>query len=91
MPVPKRKRSRSRRDMRFANKGLSIGQIGLCNNCDAPLLSHQVCKECGFYKGRKVLTTKVDRTVKRTEVNSVRQAREQAAQAAREAQVGTES
>ncbi len=78
MPVPKRKRSRQRRDKRFANKGLSIAQVGLCNNCDAPQLSHQVCKDCGFYKGRKVLTTKTERTVKRTAVNEVRQSRQAA-------------
>ncbi len=78
MPVPKRKRSRQRRDKRFANKGLSIPQVGLCNNCDAPQLSHQVCKDCGFYKGRKILTTKADRTVKRTGVQEVRQNRQTA-------------
>lgn len=75
MPVPKRKRSRQRRDKRFANKGLSFPQVGLCSNCDAPLLGHQACKECGFYKGRKVLATKTERSDRRAVVNDARQQR----------------
>ncbi len=27
--------------------------IGTCEKCKAPALSHQACKECGFYKGRQ--------------------------------------
>ena len=81
MPVPKRKRSRQRRDKRFANKGLKIGQIGLCVSCDAPILSHQACKECGFYKGRKVLTTKAERGEQRTTFAQGRQKRLEALEA----------
>jgi hypothetical protein len=25
------------------------------------MMPHQVCKECGYYKGRKILRTKTDR------------------------------
>lgn len=65
MPVPKRKRSRARRDSRFANKGIKVKAITLCKQCAAPLVPHVVCQGCGFYKGKKVITTKVDRTQKR--------------------------
>ena len=65
MPVPKRKRSRARRDKRFANKGLYLGQFGLCPSCETPIVSHQACKACGFYKGRKVMITKDERAGKR--------------------------
>lgn len=63
MPVPKRKRSRSRRDKRFANKGIKESAVAHClqANCNAPLVPHQACKECGFYKGAKVMKTKADR------------------------------
>lgn len=67
MPVPKRKRSRARRDSRFANKGLKPAAIAACAQCQAPLATHQVCSSCGFYKGRKVMTTKLDRALKRKE------------------------
>ncbi len=65
MPVPKRKRSRRRRDQRFANKGISVKSISGCSHCSAPQSGHQVCSECGFYKGRKVMPTKADRRLKK--------------------------
>ena len=60
MPVPKRKLSRSRRDMRSANKHITPQPFALCQHegCKAPLLPHRVCTGCGFYKGVKVLEVK---------------------------------
>ena len=75
MPVPKRKRSRARRDSRFANKGVKVKSLGACSNCQAPALGHTACKECGFYKGVKVLATKNERAVKRMEIRSAKQAK----------------
>lgn len=83
MPVPKRKRSRARRDSRFANKGIAIKANTGCHQCSAPIPTHTACKECGYYKGVKVLVTKADRAQKRGEVRSAQQARtQQAAQSA---------
>ncbi|HSC25407.1 MAG TPA: 50S ribosomal protein L32 [Candidatus Babeliales bacterium] len=65
MPVPKRKRSRARRDSRFANKGIKVKAITGCLNCKDPIVPHTACKNCGFYKGVKVLVTKADRKIKR--------------------------
>lgn len=75
MPVPKRKRSRARRDSRFANKGIKAQAITECKTCKAPSMPHQVCKNCGHYKGVKVLKTKAERTLKRTESRQAQQAR----------------
>ncbi len=72
MPVPKRKRSRARRDSRFANKGIQVKAITGCTQCSAPIVPHAACKKCGFYKGAKVLSTKAERTVKRLAVKSVK-------------------
>ncbi len=70
MPVPKRKRSRARRDSRHANKGLKPKTFAACSNCQECIAPHTACKKCGFYKGRKVVTTKAERVVKRTEVRT---------------------
>ncbi len=75
MPVPKRKRSRARRDSRFANKGVKIKALATCKNCKAVQMPHQVCKNCGHYKGVKVLVTKAERTLKRNETKKAQQAR----------------
>ena len=72
MPVPKRKRSRARRDSRFANKGIKVKAIAGCLNCKDPIVPHTACKNCGFYKGVKVLVTKTDRKVKRLAVKTAK-------------------
>ena len=33
-------------------------QVNHCQHCRAPRLPHRVCKVCGFYGGRQVLTIK---------------------------------
>lgn len=74
MPTPKRKVSKSRRDKRSANKGIKPKATTLCQTCQAPLSCHQVCKECGYYKGTKILRTKTDRMYTR---GQTRQAKEE--------------
>jgi large subunit ribosomal protein L32 len=74
MPVPKRKRSRTRRDKRFANKGIQVKALTSCQNCKTPLMPHSACRSCGFYKGAKVMDVKNDRSVKRAQVRQAKQA-----------------
>ncbi len=80
MPVPKRKRSRSRRDKRFANKGMKEKAFAKCANCQEPIMTHQACKACGHYKGRKIFSTKADRAVKRAETRKTKEAKKDAAE-----------
>lgn len=84
MPVPKRKRSRARRDSRFANKGLKVQAFSSCSQCKEPLASHQACKHCGYYKGRKVLKTKTERSMKRAEQMQKKQSKNASEQAAQD-------
>ena len=79
MPVPKRKRSRARRDKRFANWGIAIKQLTACSNCDVAIMPHQACSSCGYYKGAKVMNTKSDRSVGRQELRTAKQSRGSAA------------
>lgn len=82
MPVPKRKTSKSRRDKRSANKGLSVKSVAACQTCAAPVAPHQVCYECGRYKGVKVIKTKTDRMHERGQVRRELEAKRQAGQEA---------
>ena len=58
MPNPKRRHSKSRRDMRRAHDHLASPGLSLCPNCQEPRLPHRVCARCGFYKGRAVIEVK---------------------------------
>lgn len=66
MPVPKRKRSRARRDKRFANKGMQVKTLASCQNCQQAVQMHAACSSCGFYKGRKILVTKAEHLERKT-------------------------
>jgi len=55
---PKKRHSRQRKGKRRASIHLQTPRGIYCPNCEAPTLSHQVCKACGFYKGKQVLTLK---------------------------------
>lgn len=56
MPVPKRRTTSSKRDMRRANHDKIVPpNLVPCSNCSAPSLPHRVCAACGHYAGRVVL------------------------------------
>lgn len=67
MPVPKRKTSKARRDQRASSKFIRVKCFVKCSNCDYTINPHQVCEQCGFYKGRKIMKTKLDRGISRNE------------------------
>ncbi len=55
MAVPKRRKSKSRRDMRRASKKSTVPNLTSCPQCGEAKLPHMACMECGTYKGRNVL------------------------------------
>jgi large subunit ribosomal protein L32 len=54
MAVPKRKTSKSRRDKRRAQHGISAPRLSICPNCHQPTRPHQMCPTCKTYRGREV-------------------------------------
>lgn len=84
MPVPKRKVSKSRRDQRSASKHIKPHAIASCSNCEHPLVPHQACENCGFYKGKKVITTKMERSLKRGQARQAQAARKKVAESSEE-------
>ena len=73
MPVPKRKTSKSRRDKRQANKGIKAKTLTVCKTCKEPVVPHQVCHNCGYYKGIKVIRTKEERMHERGKAKQVKE------------------
>jgi large subunit ribosomal protein L32 len=55
MAVPKKKVSKSRRDMRRSHHRLRAVNLGECSNCGELKLPHHVCQTCGHYNGREVI------------------------------------
>lgn len=55
MAVPKKRKSKSRRNMRRSHDALERTFAVICSNCGEPTLRHRACPSCGHYRGRQVL------------------------------------
>jgi len=53
--VPKRRTSKSRRDMRRAQNKLIVPQLVPCPQCRELKATHRACLVCGYYKDRAAL------------------------------------
>ena len=58
MAVPKKKISKSRRDMRRSHHALKGATYLECPNCGELKRPHHVCAACGYYDGREVVPAK---------------------------------
>jgi large subunit ribosomal protein L32 len=56
MPNPKHRHSKSRRDKRRTHDSLREVALATCSNCGSTHKMHTACPECGYYRGRQVLT-----------------------------------
>ncbi len=65
MPVPKKRRSKGRRRIYHAYFRVFPQNTSNCPNCGQPFLAHKVCPTCGFYKGKKVMVTKTEKSADR--------------------------
>ena len=57
MAVPKRRKSKARRDQRRSHDALSAPARSECPQCNQPKAPHRVCPNCGTYRGREVIET----------------------------------
>ena len=57
---PKKRTSKSKRDMRRAHDALFRSYAVVCQNCAEPVLRHHICPSCGFYRGRQIIPTKTE-------------------------------
>lgn len=55
MAVPKKKTSKSRRNMRRSHDALAVNSAVECSNCGELKRSHHICPACGHYDGREVV------------------------------------
>ena len=61
MAVPKTKLSKSRKNKRRSNVWkLAAPALSKCNQCGVLKTPHRVCSDCGYYKGRQVVSKQED-------------------------------
>jgi large subunit ribosomal protein L32 len=81
MPIPKRRKTKSRRDQRRANIFIKPPVLVLCKKCNQAVLPHTVCQNCGYYKGVEIIDvfkklTKKEKKQKEREMKAAETERE---------------
>ncbi|QBP41559.1 MULTISPECIES: 50S ribosomal protein L32 [Paenisporosarcina] len=56
MAVPFRKTSKAVKRKRRTHFKLSLPGMVACPNCNESKLAHHICKSCGYYKGKEVMS-----------------------------------
>lgn len=57
MAVPKKKTSKSKKNMRRAHDSIAAPGISTCPQCQEPKMPHRACANCGTYKGKEVINS----------------------------------
>lgn len=55
MPVPRKRKSNSRRKQQRSHDALDRPASSKCPNCNGPRVPHRVCPSCGGYGDRTVV------------------------------------
>ncbi|MBI2339398.1 MAG: 50S ribosomal protein L32 [Deltaproteobacteria bacterium] len=55
MSIPKRRVSKSKRNMRRSHDALKAISLSVCPRCRLPKPAHRVCIHCGYYRDREVI------------------------------------
>lgn len=58
MGLPGHRRTSSDKRRRASHFALKPIRFTVCSHCKQPVLPHQVCRNCGYYRGRQVLKFK---------------------------------
>ena len=58
MAVPKRKKSKSKRDKRRTHQKIAAPSVVTCPQCGESRLPHHACPSCGTYRDKTVVAVK---------------------------------
>jgi len=59
MAHPKHKHSKTRRDKRRTHYKAVAPTLSSCSNCGATKKFHNICPECGYYRGKQVIEKEI--------------------------------
>jgi len=76
MAVPRHSHTRSKVGKTRMHKYIRQSVLNYCPKCKKPVLSHTVCKNCGYYKGKEVINVlaKLTKKEKKEKEKEIKQA-----------------
>lgn len=83
MAVPRHSHTRSKVGKTRMHKFIKKVRLSLCPKCKKPVLSHTVCSNCGFYKGKEIINvlgklTKKEKKTREKEMKNIEKENKQA-------------
>lgn len=80
MAVPRHSHTRSKVGKTRMHKYIKPVALSVCPKCKKPVLSHTVCKNCGYYKGREVIDvmSKLTKKEKKSKEKEIKKAEKEA-------------
>lgn len=81
MAEPKKRLTSSRSGNRQSHDSLVVKNLTVCEHCKSRILPHRVCLTCGYYRGKKVIELKDEKTQKK---NLAKELQEDSSQAKNE-------
>jgi len=63
MAEPKKRTNKYKGGMRRMRIRAKAPSIVYCDNCHEAVVNHQVCKNCGYYKGKKFINIDSEKEV----------------------------
>lgn len=60
MAVPKKKTSKSKKNMRRSHHALGANAVVECPKCGELMRPHHVCEACGYYNKKEVIVKSAD-------------------------------
>jgi large subunit ribosomal protein L32 len=75
MAVPRHKHTRAKVGKTRMHKHIKKVLLNVCPKCKKPILSHTICKNCGYYNGKEVVNvlaklTKKEQKAKQKEIKT---------------------
>lgn len=68
-PLPKRRLSSERQGRRRANQKFNKTVLTKCDNCGSFKVPHEICRNCGTYKGQVIKAPKIKTKVTKVDTN----------------------
>jgi len=80
MGLPARHHTKSRRNKGRAHQALRPLNLSSCKQCGVQILSHRVCRNCGYYKGKQIIDVlaKLDKKERKKRAKVLKEQEEEA-------------
>ena len=72
MAEPKKRLTSTRSGNRQSHDAISGKMLSVCSHCKQSMVSHTVCRNCGYYNDKKVINLKDEKVIAKKEAEELK-------------------